>query len=152
TSQRIRVLAANQRAKAADRGPLHAQVGSVAVRPGQLLRPGRHQLAMTVQEPAVRIEDEVCVPHRPHADGAFLGHANRQHDSMATGYRSELLDLRPGNFYRVVEQTPVQGVLLDRRVEHVPEWEGRDKGFGEDHKIGAGLPGFGDPLRKTGYR
>jgi hypothetical protein len=75
--------------------------------------------------------------------------ADREDHLVAAGDLAQLLDVRAGHFDRVVEQTPIERVLIDRRVKHIPEGEGGDVGLAEDHEISPALFCLGHPALKV---
>jgi hypothetical protein len=59
---------------------------------------------------------------------------------------ARLGDVRAGDFNRIVERTPIEGMLTNRSVQHVPERESREKRFAKDDEICAYCFRFGHPL------
>src|SRR3546814_11758445 len=64
--QRIRVLAADQHADPADRRLDDAEADPVAICPDHLLEESRDDLAMVVEDCAVRVDEQVRVPEATH--------------------------------------------------------------------------------------
>src|SRR3546814_433078 len=129
--QRIRVLAADQHADPADRRLDDAEADPVAICPDHLLEESRDDLAMVIEDCAVRVDEQVRVPEATHARTGRLADADRDKDIMPPGSSADALDFGAGHHDRDGRKALEQVVRLDRRLYGSPDREAGEEGFGK---------------------
>jgi hypothetical protein len=134
--QGVGVLPADKHAQPAEFGGHHPHRRAVTPGPGQLFRPRRDELPVQGDQPAAAVEEEVRVPHGPHAHGSLLRHPDGEEDPVAPGDLAQLGGPGAGHLHGVVEQAPEEAVLVQGGVEHGPEREAGHERLPEGHQVG----------------
>src|SRR5579863_10488965 len=115
-SERIGVLAADQRAYSSSLCLDDPQSAAIAIRPCELFPIGRHQLAMAVQNASVVSNQEVGIPDACRTDRRAFVDSDRDDDAMAPRGFLQAGDLRPGNLDCARCEFEKEVVYIDRRV------------------------------------
>ena len=142
--ERIGVLAADQHPELADLGVADREACAVAVRPDQLLVERRNQLAVMVEDRAIRADQQVRVPQAADRSRRALADADRDEDAVLAGGVAKLLHLRARHLDRVGGEPLEIFMVLDRRLHRRPDRKARHERFRECDQPRAGARGLRD--------
>jgi hypothetical protein len=125
--QRVGVLAADQRADAADARVGHAQACTIAGRPDELLVERGHELAVLHEQLPLVADEQVRVPDAAHTGRAAFAHADGDEDAAAPRLGGDALHLGAIGVDAVFHHRSEQVMVVDRRPQRSPYRKRRDE-------------------------